>query len=106
MDTWEESLSSVGAQNIDTSGYQVTDLEDIKFHCGHPILNMDAVFRPGIQTLFSPTTFGSLEIGGSVGNRLYWTIRRTRRIRHTQPQSLRDPIELLRCCEVKNLERD
>ena len=30
----EEVLSSVGAQNLDTSSYQVSDLEDIEFDWG------------------------------------------------------------------------
>ena len=29
---------------------------------------MDAVFRPGIHTLFSPTTFDDLSMEGSVEN--------------------------------------
>ena len=53
---------------MDTSGYQVSDLEDIEFHWEDPDFNMDAVFRPTIDTPFSPTTFQSLKMGGSVEN--------------------------------------
>ena len=53
----EEVLSSVGAQDLDTSSYQVSDLEDIEFNRENSQLDMDAVFRPGIDTPFSPTTF-------------------------------------------------
>ena len=60
--------SRVGAKNMDTSGYHLTDLEDIGFHWEDPDLNMDAVFRPGNGTHFSPTAFDSLEKGGSVEN--------------------------------------
>ena len=53
----EEVLSSVGAQDLDTNSYQVSDLEDIEFNWENSHLDMDAVFRPGIDTPFSPTAF-------------------------------------------------
>ena len=63
----EEILSSVGAQDLDTSSYQVSDLEDIEFNWESSQLDVDAVFRPGIDTPFSPTTFDDLLMGdGSV----------------------------------------
>ena len=49
----KEVLSSVGAQDLDTSSYQVSDLEDIEFNWEDSQLDMDAVFRPGIDTPFS-----------------------------------------------------
>ena len=49
----EEVLSSVGAQDLDTSSYQVSDLEDLEFNWEGSQLDMDAVFRPGIKTPFS-----------------------------------------------------
>ena len=59
----------MGAQNLDTSSYQVSDLEDIEFKWESSQLDMDAVFRPGIDTLFSPTEFDDLLMGdGSVEN--------------------------------------
>ena len=69
MDMRDEVLSSVGAQDLDTSSYQVSDLEDIEFNWENPQLDMDAVFRPGIDTPFSPTVFDDLLMGdGSVEN--------------------------------------
>ena len=69
MEKREEVLSSVGAQDLDTSSYQVSDLEDIEFNWEDSQLDMDAVFRPGnIYTPFSPTTFDDLSMGGSVEN--------------------------------------
>ena len=62
----DEVLSSVGAQDLDTSSYQVFDLEDIKFNWENSQLDMDAVFRPGIDTPFSPTTLDDLSKEGSV----------------------------------------
>ena len=49
----EEVLSSVGAQDLDTSSYQLTDHEDIEFNRENS--QLDAVFRPGIDTPFPPT---------------------------------------------------
>ena len=65
----DEVLSSVGAQDLDTSSYQKSDLEDIEFNWENSQMEMDAVFRPGIDTPFSPTTFDDLLMGdGSVEN--------------------------------------
>ena len=68
MDMRDEVLSSVGAQDLDTSSYQVSDLKDIEFNLETLQLDMDAVFRPGIDTTFSPTTFDDLSMEGSVEN--------------------------------------
>ena len=69
MEMRDEVLSSVGAQDLDTSSYQVSDLEDIEFNWEIPQLDIDAVFRPGIDTPFSPTVFDDLLMGyGSVEN--------------------------------------
>ena len=62
------SVSSVGAQDLDTSSYQVSDLEEIEFNWKNSQLDMDAVFRPGIDTPFSPTTFDDFSMEGSVKN--------------------------------------
>ena len=69
MEMRNEVLSSVGAQYLDTSSYQVSDPEDIEFNWENSQLEMDAVFRPGIDTPFSPTVFDDLLMGdGSVEN--------------------------------------
>ena len=64
----DEVLSSVGAKDLDTRSYQVSDLGDREFNWEDSQLDMDAVFRPGINTPFSPTTFDDLWLGGSVEN--------------------------------------
>ena len=65
----EEVLSSVGAQDLHTSSYQVSDLEEIEFNWEDSQLDMDAVLRQGIDTSFSPTTIDDLLMGdGSVEN--------------------------------------
>ena len=55
MEMRDEVLSSFGAQDLDTSSYQFTVLEDIEFNW--EISQLDSVFRPGTDTPFSPTTF-------------------------------------------------
>ena len=68
MEMRDEVISSVGAQDLDTSSYQVSDLEDIEFNWEKDQLDLDAVFRPGIDTPISPTTFDDLSMEGSVEN--------------------------------------
>ena len=69
MEMRDEVLSSVGTQDLDTSSYQVSDLEDIEFNWEDSQLDKDAVFRPGKDTPSSPTTFDDLLMGdGSVEN--------------------------------------
>ena len=69
MEMRDEVLSSVGAQDLDTSSYQVSDLVDIEFNWENSQLEMDAVFRPGKDTPFSPITFDDFLMGdGSVEN--------------------------------------
>ena len=68
MEMRDEVLSNVGAQDLDTSSDQVSDLEDIEFNWENSQLDMDAVFRPGIDTPFFPTTFDDLSTEGSVEN--------------------------------------
>ena len=68
MDMRDEVLSSVAAQDLDTSSYQVSDLEDIEFNWEDSQFDTDAVFRPGIDTPFSPTSFDDVRMGGPVEN--------------------------------------
>ena len=41
----------------------MSDLEDIEFNWEKSQMNMDAVFRPGMDTPFSPTTFDDFMMG-------------------------------------------
>ena len=68
MEMTDEVLSSVGAQDLDTSSYQVSGLQDIEFNWENSQLDMDAVLTPGIDTPFSPTTFDDLSMEGSIEN--------------------------------------
>ena len=68
MEMRDEVLSSVGSQDMDSSSYQLTDLEDTEFNWENSQLEMDAVFRPDIYTPFSPNTFDDLSMEGSIEN--------------------------------------
>ena len=70
MEMTDEVLSSVGAQDLDTSIYQIPDLDDIEFNWENSQLDMDAVLRPGIDTPFSPTTFDDFSTEASVENHI------------------------------------
>ena len=57
---WNERrtvISSLGAQDTDTRGYELSHLEDLEFSWEDPALDMDSVYRPGIDTPFSPSTY-------------------------------------------------
>ena len=52
---------------MDTSEYQMSDLDDVKFYWEKAQLDVDAAFRPRIDTPFFPNAFDDLEMGGSAG---------------------------------------
>ena len=63
MEMRDEVLSSVGALDLDTSSYQVSDFGEVEFNWEGSHLDMDAVLRPGKDTPFSPTTCDDLSMG-------------------------------------------
>ena len=86
MEMKNEVLTSVGAQDWETSSYQVSDLEDLEFNGEVSQLEMGAVFRPGRDTPYSPTTFDDLSMGDQLRTPLCWTKRKTRRnLLHQHP---------------------
>ena len=65
----DKVLSSAGAHDMDTSGYHVSaDLDHVEFYWKIDQLDVDAVSRPGMDSLFSPTAFDDLEMVGSAEN--------------------------------------
>ena len=46
----------------------MSDLEDIEFHWHDPNWNLDTVFRPSIDTPFSPSTLKEFELGSAFVN--------------------------------------
>ena len=63
-DMRDEVLPSVGAQDVDTSEHQVSDMDDVELYWENDPLDVDAVLRPGIDTPVRPTAF-DLEMGDS-----------------------------------------
>ena len=86
----EEVLSSVRSQDLDTSSYQVSDLEDIEFNWENSQLDMGAVFRPAIDTPFSRTTFDDFLVGdASVENPIVLDEEEDKAPPPTTPDSVR-----------------
>ena len=81
MEMRDEILSSLGAQDLDTCRYQVSDHEDIEFNWEYSQLEMDAVFRPVIDT---PSIQQYLTIyrwrDHQLETPLCWTEKKTRRM--------------------------
>ena len=105
MEMRDEVLASVGVQYLDTSSYQVSDLGDREFNWENSQLDMDAVFRPGIDTAFSLTIYRWRYLFRTP---LSWTKRKTRRmllLSHPHP-SLLDPRNLPGCREVALLVQE
>ena len=105
----DEVLASVGDQDLDTSSYQVSDLEDIQFNWKNSQLDMDAVFRPGIDTPFLQLLLTYYRWGSDqLKTPSCWTQRKTRRtlllLLHQHP-SLSNPRKLPGCREVALLEQ-
>ena len=50
---------------MNARGFDLSDLEDINFFHENPQLEIDAVFKPGIDTPFLPTAFDNLGMVGS-----------------------------------------
>ena len=100
----DEVLSSVGAQDLDTSSYRVSDLEDIEFNWENDQLDLDAFFTPGIDTPFSPITFDDLSMEGSVENPIVLDEEEDKENAPppTTPESVRptEPPRLQRSCAI------
>ena len=54
MEIRDKMLSIVQAQDLDTSGYQVSYLDNVELYSENDQLDVDAVFRPGIDAPFPP----------------------------------------------------
>ena len=59
----DEVLVSAAAQDVETSGYEQSDLEVTEFFWENPQVDLEAVLSPGKVTPFSPTAFNDLEVG-------------------------------------------
>ena len=62
FETREKVLSSIGRQDTDTRGYELSDLEDIEFSWEDPAVDMDSVYQPVIASPFSPSIFNKFQM--------------------------------------------
>ena len=62
----DEVLPRVGVKDVDTSGYQLSDLDDVEFYWKKD--QLVAFFRAGIETPFSFSTFNNFEIESAAEN--------------------------------------
>ena len=63
-----EVLSKVGAKDMNTRGYQVSDLRNFELHWEGLDFNMDAAFRPGIDIPFWPSNFNDFDLRSMTEN--------------------------------------
>ena len=65
--TWEmqdEVRASVGDHDV-SSDFVPSDFDDIQFYWQNPNIDMDALYRPSIDTPFSPSLFENIPVAGS-----------------------------------------
>ena len=60
-----KNLASAWADDIDTRGFELPNLEDIEILWENPSSEIQAVFRPVTDTPLSPTFFYELQVEGS-----------------------------------------
>ena len=64
----EKVLSRLGAQDTDNGGYELSDLEDNKSTWEDPAVDMDSVYRPGIDTPISPSISDDFQMRSTAAN--------------------------------------
>ena len=106
MEMRDEVPSSVGVQDLDTSSYQGSDLEDLEFNWENPQLDMDAVFSPGIDALFLQLPLTIYRWRDQLKTPLCWTKRKTRRMLLLQQHPSLYPRNLPGCREVALVEHE
>ena len=97
MEKRDEVLSSVGAQDMGTTEYQVSALDGIENYRENDRLDRDAVFRPVFDTPFFQQRLTTWRWEHQQESPSCSTETRTRRTPLRQHQSLRDQVDLVRC---------
>ena len=103
----EEVLSSVGVQYTDTRGYELFDLEDIEFSYADPAVDLDSVYRPGIDTPFSYPLLTILRWRSIAANTIIKDDEEDKEnsaptTTTTESERPTEPLRLLRCCPFEN----
>ena len=101
----DEVRSIVGAEGMDTSGYHFSGLNYVDFYWEIDQLDVDAVFRPGIDTPCSPTAFEDLEMVGSAENPVLLGDEEKKQ-NFLTTTTVFDQHDPLHCWEVVHLELD
>ena len=91
MEKRDEVFSSVGAQDMDTSGFEVSDRGDVELYWEKYQLDIDADFRPSTDTPFSLLILTVLRSVAWLKTRFWLTKFRTRRNFFLLTQQLQFP---------------
>ena len=86
-----------------TSGYQSPDLDDVKFYWENDQLDVDAVFRPSIDSPFCASIFNDFEICSMAENPILIDREQGKKISPPLPTTLvsgrpTQPLVLIRNC--------
>ena len=92
FETRKELLSNVGAQDNNSSGYELSYLEDLEFTRKDPAVSMDSVYRPGLDTLISSSNFDDFQMEGS-------TAANTKMVDDEEDKENSDPTTITPECE-------
>ena len=60
----DEVRAIVGDEDV-SGDFVPSDLDNVQFHWENPNIDMDAVYRPGIDTPFPPSLFENFNVAGS-----------------------------------------
>ena len=63
MEIRDKVLPSVGSQQMDRRGYQVSDMDELEFYRERDQMDADALFRPCIENLFFLPLLNDFEMG-------------------------------------------
>ena len=103
----DEVLASVRAQDMDTSRCHMSaDLDDVEFYWKNDQLDVNAVFRPAIDTPFHQQRLTTWRCEFQQKTPFCSTKRRTRRTLLQPHQSLRDQHDPVNSSEVVHLEQN
>ena len=103
----EEILSNVGAQDMDTSGYQVSaKLDDVEFYWEKDQVDVDAVLNRALILLSRQQRLTTWRRENQQKTPFCSTKRKTRRTLLQQHQSLRDQLDPLHCWEFVHMEQE
>ena len=75
----DEVLLCVAAQDMGTSGYQMSDVDDVEFHWENDQLVINSVFRSGIGIIIFSSFLKTIEKGSLAENPIPGDVEQARR---------------------------